>query len=64
MPELTLRQQYEQARTTHQTAHRRVCAADGIGLPEHEIARLEHDLEDALQERKRAFQAFMDSDET
>ena len=62
MPELTLRQQYEAARTAHQTAHRRVCAADGIGLPEHEIARLEHELADALKERQRAFEACMNED--
>lgn len=59
---MTPKETYEAARAEHQAAHRRVCEADGAGLPEKEIARLEHELADALAERNRAFELYMDSD--
>jgi hypothetical protein len=59
----TKRAAYEAAKAASHEAHRKLCQADGRGASEQELTRLSHEHERAMLERRRAFTAYMDSDE-
>jgi hypothetical protein len=61
---LTLKERYELAKQRQREANRALAKGDGRQACPAEMAKLRHDLERATIERRRAFERYMDSDET
>jgi hypothetical protein len=61
---LTLKERYELAKQRHREADRALSEGDGRQACPAEMAKLRHDLERATEERRRAFERYMNSDET
>lgn len=61
---MTLKEIYELAKQRQREANRALAEGDGRQACPAEMAKLRHELERATEERRRAFAAFMDSDET
>ncbi len=61
---MTLKAKYEAARAEHQDWCRRLAIADGQGASERLLKRLQGEVDEALDRRKAAFKAYMDSDES
>jgi hypothetical protein len=61
---MTLKERYELAKQRQREAHRALAQGDGRAACPAEMAKLRHELERATIERRRAFEAFMNSDET
>ena len=60
---MTLQETYELAKQRHREADRALSEADGRQACPAEMAKLRHNLDLATEERRRAFAAYMDSDE-
>jgi len=64
MTKSKLEEAYEQAKVKQRAAQRALFIADGQNLPAKEIMRLKRALDAALVERRQAFAAFMDEEES
>ena len=61
---MTAKDSYELAKQRQRAADRALSEADGRDACPAEMAELRHDLDQATAERRRSFNAFMDSDES
>jgi len=61
---MTLRELYDLAKQRQRAADRALSEADGRQACPAEMARLRFELDQATEERRAAFTAFMNSDET
>ncbi len=60
----TLKAKYEAAKAEHQDLCRRLAIADGEAASYDMLKRLQGEVDQALERRKAAFKAWMDSDES
>ena len=61
---MTAKEMYELAKARQRAADRALAEADGRDACPAEMARLRHELDQATSERRRAFNAYMNSDES
>lgn len=59
----TAKERYEAARLAQKEAQRALFAASDAKADVRVIVKLQHDLDEATKERRRAFEAYMNSDE-